>query len=435
MKLYRALSANRYGLCAGHGPREQTEGLTSWMTDMFNRLAGLPDNAPPITFGDLWGDDPDNPKIELVVTTSNLTFGRPHRVPFLREYEVIPTSGGSFIPKRFFFKVSDFEELFPEDVCLQMGHYGQEVLNALLASPSLDARWRKSLPVFRDDGYLPFPNGKDLPVVVAVRMSLSYPMLVSAVPLYAVDEWQTGEELQLERVWFSDGGECSNLPIHFFDTLIPSRPTFAIDLLKRDVDPNDQAKNVWMPSNNLQGLSERWNRFEGRSLLGFLGAVIDTMMNWNDSMQMTAPGYRDRIVHIFHTQQEGGLNLTMPQEMIRLMSLRGEKAGERILTDFDWDNHLWVRLRSVLDISDSQLALLRDGPLKDPASRALFSRLLDEHTGAQIPEDNAPVTPEQAAELPALLHLFEELLGAKQQSYCDQAAPDPTPELRVRPKV
>jgi len=41
----------------------------------------------------------------------------------------------------------------------------------------------------------------------------------------------------------------------------------------------------------------------------------------------------------------------------------------------------------------------------------------------------------QATELPALLHLFEELLGAKQQAYDDDAAPDPVPELRVRPRL
>jgi hypothetical protein len=89
----------------------------------------------------------------------------------------------------------------------------------------------------------------------------------------------------------------------------------------------------------------------------------------------------------------------------------------------------------VLDISDSQLVALRDGPLKDEKTRKLFSKLLDEHTGAHVSEDNAPVDAAQAAELPALLHLLEELVGAKQQSYCDEAAPDPTPELRVRPKL
>lgn len=436
VRAYRAVVANRFGVCAGFSDKERPEALTAWMTGLFDRLAGLSDHPHPLTFGDLWGEDERNKDIELQVMTSNITFGHPYRLPFLEEYEQLPqaTSTRPFIPKWFFFKQSDFAELFPDRVCDQMSFHGEQKLQRLMAVPSLDERWKQALPRFREDGYLPFPDGRDLPVVVAVRMGLSFPLLLSMVPLYSVDEWQVGD-LRLDRCWFSDGGACSNMPIHFFDTLIPDRPTFGINLLYADVDPDDQSKNVWMPSNNTQGLSERWNRIDGRGLWGFFGALLDTMRNWNDAMQMTAPGYRDRIVHIFHTTQEGGLNLTMPPEQLRLLGLRGEEAGKRILQDFDWDNHLWVRLRSVLGISDPELTRLREGPLKDPGARALFARLLDEHTGAQVPEDNAPVSAAQATELPALLHLFEELLGAKQQAYDDEAEPNPAPELRVRPRL
>jgi len=37
----------------------------------------------------------------------------------------------------------------------------------------------------------------------------------------------------------------------------------------------------------------------------------DTMQNGMDNMLSKAPGYRDRIVHISHTKDEGGLNLDM----------------------------------------------------------------------------------------------------------------------------
>jgi len=437
LRAYRAIVGNRYGLCAGFSDKERPEALTAWMAGLFDRLAGLSDHPHPLTFGDLWGEDERHKKIELQVMATNITFGHPYRLPFLEEYEKLPPPASTrpFIPKWFFFKQSDFAELFPDRVCDQMSFHGEQKLQRLMAAPHLDERWKQALPRFREDGYLPFPDGRDLPVVVAVRMGLSFPVLLSMVPLYSVDEWLQGD-LRLDRCWFSDGGACSNMPIHFFDTLIPDRPTFAIDLLYQEtVSPDDQSQNVWMPSNNTQGLSERWNRIDGRGLFGFLGALFDTARNWNDAMQMTAPGYRDRIVHIFHTMEEGGLNLTMPPERIRLLGLRGEEAGKRILQDFDWDNHLWVRLRSVLGISDPELLRLREGPLKDPATRALFARLLEEHTGAQVPEDNAPVSAAQATELPALLHLFEELLGAKQQAYDDDDAPDPVPELRVRPRL
>lgn len=34
----------------------------------------------------------------------------------------------------------------------------------------------------------------------------------------------------LQKNWFSDGGICSNFPIHFFDDWLPNRPTFGINL-------------------------------------------------------------------------------------------------------------------------------------------------------------------------------------------------------------
>ena len=62
-----------------------------------------------------------------------------------------------------------------------------------------------------------FPDGPDLPIVVATRMSLSFPILLSAVPLYAVDfslrenqeKKKAGTAPRAERCWFSDGGICS----------------------------------------------------------------------------------------------------------------------------------------------------------------------------------------------------------------------------------
>ncbi len=53
-----------------------------------------------------------------------------------------------------------------------------------------------------------------MPVVVAVRMSLNFPLLLSAVPLHAIDFSRVKEEdRRLERCWFSDGGISSNFPV------------------------------------------------------------------------------------------------------------------------------------------------------------------------------------------------------------------------------
>jgi hypothetical protein len=84
------------------------------------------------------------------------------------------------------------------------------------------------------------PAGKGLPVLVATRISLSFPVLFSAVPLYTVKpeyhrRFEQGSRAPLGRDdlqvnWFSDGGIVSNFPIHLFDEWLPERPTFGISL-------------------------------------------------------------------------------------------------------------------------------------------------------------------------------------------------------------
>src|SRR5262245_23743539 len=124
-------------------------------------------------------------------------------------------------------------------------------------------------------------------------MSLSFPVLLSAVPLYAANFECAPEngKYSLERCWFSDGGLTSNFPIHFFDAPLPGRPTFGINLVPDTVEtteidetddrlermsglgtkaaPSGQAKGegwdkVWMPSNNSTRISSaaRFNTFD-----------------------------------------------------------------------------------------------------------------------------------------------------------------------------
>ena len=65
------------------------------------------------------------------------------------------------------------------------------------------------------------------------RMSLSFPVLLSAIPLHSIDRSREPENQKLERGWFTDGGACSNFPLHFFDSPLPRRPTFSIDLTSK----------------------------------------------------------------------------------------------------------------------------------------------------------------------------------------------------------
>ena len=65
--------------------------------------------------------------------------------------------------------------------------------------------------------------------------------------------------------WFSDGGLTANLPVQFFDSPLPTRPTFAIDLAGFSADhprSADERENSYLPTVNQGGLHRRTARWE-----------------------------------------------------------------------------------------------------------------------------------------------------------------------------
>ena len=192
-----ALSENLYGIVTGSAAVNGRESLCDWLTDKLDELAGRPLDGPPLTFGDLWGPDPDDPAIVLEMQTTNVTEGRPYRLP-------------QGLGSTFAFDEATFRRIFPKRVVDHLVAVGGER---------------------REKGLIPLPDARDLPVVVATRMSLSFPILISAVPLHAIDRsMRHPEGTGYEPSWFSDGGITSNFPVSFFDSLLPSRPTFGITL-------------------------------------------------------------------------------------------------------------------------------------------------------------------------------------------------------------
>ncbi len=156
-----------------------------------------------------------------------------------------------------------------------------------------------------------FPPAENLPLIVAARMSLSFPGLISAVPLWQRDfTLEEAEKNKLRRCLFSDGGLSSNFPIHFFDKLLPNTPTFAISL---DAFNKKSAKKdpVWLPQSARSGINLPIQPIDG--IFGFVMRLIDSAKDWQDNLQSTLPGYRERIVHIVLKSDEGGLNLAMDQ--------------------------------------------------------------------------------------------------------------------------
>lgn len=395
--LLREVPGNFYGLCTGMdgtGAAGLTA-LTPWLTELLDKTAGLDDRTEPLTFGHLWAGPgaervaasprPRRPAINLEVMTTCVTRGRPYRIPF-------ETSG-------LYFDAAEMRRLFPEEVVAWMEQHPAPPTGGRVE------RLRRRVTDALVAPLLPLPAPSDLPVVVAARMSLSFPVLISAVPLHAVDRVTNaasldriavavrdaaaessedlddevaaealqrlrgeGVALGADRLWFSDGGISSNFPIHFFDSFAPRRPTFGINLRPHHPSfppaPGDETSSVYLPDDNASGRSQAPNLFEseGRTLVGFLKAILDTMQNWNDLMQLPLPGFRDRIAHVGLSAEEGGMNLTMPPERIAALATRGRCAGEALRVRFStvqetgwtgWENHRWIRLRSNLSLLEA----------------------------------------------------------------------------------
>lgn len=381
--LYRDLRhvpAAGFGLCSGAGERgDGNPALTVWLHETLQHLAGRNVDDAPVTFGDL-----EDAGVTLRLMTTNLSRRQPLAMPWTAE--------------NFYFDAREFRALFPESVVATMERSAD-------TPATTEDSWFSAVRALQRAPLVPFGAYKNLPILVAVRMSLSFPGLIAAVPLHAVDfsraenkeqvtalrRWReahpeaTPQEgamavpgLTLQRNWFSDGGICANLPLHFFDSALPRRPTFAINLAPfppgwdQDVPEFDKS---YLPVTNRGGLSRRQSQWapEGIGALKEFGlSIIETARTWVDEGQQFIPGYRDRIVTIFHSSSEGGMNLNMSQDEVLSLSERGRGAAQRLVTTFagdqpgqvpakGWDNHRWIRFRTQMAALSDSLASLRTG--------------------------------------------------------------------------
>jgi predicted acylesterase/phospholipase RssA len=295
-----ALGKSNFGICPGTRQDDRPEtALIDWLHERIQACAGRALDEP-LTFRDL-----EEQGVRLTMMTTDVSMARPVRVPDGLD--------------GYWFKPGDFEG-FPKSV--------------------VDAMTAGSEP--GDATYRPLAVA-DLPILVGVRLSLSFPILMSAVPLYQGDREASGD---LPRHLFSDGGISSNFPIHFFDAWFPGRPTFGIDLAGH---PGGDAENVFMLANPLAPAPPRWG--DAKTLPAFAWQIKDTMQNWRDTLQSELPGYRDRVCQIRFGKAEGGLNLNMDPLTIETLIARGDEAGRKIRSTFDerqWRQHRWVRYLTLM---------------------------------------------------------------------------------------
>jgi Patatin-like phospholipase len=470
----KEIPANAFGLCSGMpGHRSKHQALTQWLAELIDRAAGRPwgPDAPPLTFGHLWagpdGDvataDPNAPWMRLEMMTTNVTNHRAERLP-----------GGG---QEYFFSPTEFRALFPERIVRWMLEHSPPLEKQPARRRQQELLRKQLLPL------VPLPHPADMPVIVATRMSLSFPVLLSAVPLWRIDFSREGNQqarqasrtwltenaavwdalvsdpkqaehvakerprVKAERCWFSDGGISSNFPVQFFDTLLPGHPTVGLNLrpFHPDRSPSaNQDDNVWLPERHNSGILDWWYRFDG-NLGGFLGNVVRTMQNRIDDAQMRVPGYRDRVVHVSLTEREGGMNLTMAPEVINALTARGRAAGRRLVErfatppaatgDLGWHEHRWVRLRVLLPATANVLeSFVRDYDASPTAGGSPYAALA--HGSLPDKPTSYPISTAQRDKAKRLIEDINGLvaaLGGMQSSLAD-GSPNPRQGFRLTPE-
>jgi predicted acylesterase/phospholipase RssA len=335
--LYESLNHEGFGMCLGTSQGSEPA-LTEWLHQHIQNCVGRDTDEPsegdgeksrPVTFGDLAAYG-----IDLQVMTTNLSTTRPVRLPAESE--------------DYLFRESDVAGLYPPRVVRHLKRHARPIQDPELASA----------------GFFRMPLAKDLPVLVGFRMSLSFPILFTGVCLHSLHPIETDKVIPN---WFSDGGASSNFPIHFFDSWLPSRPTFGLSLgpypqgadgrtLPGEGDIGEPAPPTSYPVPNWINVTK---------IGSFLHQILDTMENWRDTMQSELPGFQDRVYQVRLTGKQGGLNLNMsPTSIVDLID-KGRQAGTAINERFNWEQHFLTRYVTTMQMI--QIGLIGED---DPATGA-----------------------------------------------------------------
>jgi len=485
---------NNLGLCKGGtleapGPEGQRHGISEWLHQGIQRSAGLDMRDRPLTFRDLWcapahpgaeglpcdEHDPQSQRsIDLQMITTNVTHSRPYRLPMLDE------------TSRLFYRPADLEDYFPPPI--------------IQAMVDVSLPYRAKSPSDATEGdetrsFLELP-GADMPIVVAARLSLSYPLLFSAVPLWAIDYESDKGQRKLKRCLFTDGGVSSNFPIHLFDSAMPRWPTFGMWLDRRD--PNGpraekanvsqkpggreapdipdgppaeeqdtrRAGDVWLPEFTGQGWGDSWDRFDPYAAdasshippampvgvlanvkfsAGFLAGIATTALEWRDRASFRLPHVRNRVARLRLRQGEGGLNIGMSRRQILQMAHRyGTQTGVLFVNRFAdraghasraWQEQRWMRMVLLIRGLRERLTSLRESVEWTGAFTVPMAEAID---GAQLRaplSDGArsqPLKGWEADGIRKLLADIEQLEQSLRDLKPEAYKPLPEPELRLR---
>ena len=181
------------------------------------------------------------------------------------------------------------------------------------------------------------------------------------------------------------------------------------------------------------------------ALKQFGSTIIDTARTWVDEGQQFVPGYRDRIVTVFHDGQEGGMNLNMQQEVVTGLSERGRGAADRLVEVFagdqpgvvpawGWDNHRWLRFRTAMAAFSDTLGSFRGGFETEPAGTTPYRVWVGAGADAPLPSYPIEGTQRQAVNdrTQGLLDTADEWQQDPADAFT-KGAPEPRPTMRLVP--
>jgi hypothetical protein len=158
-------------------------------------------------------------------------------------------------------------------------------------------------------------------------------------------------------------------------------------------------------------------------------------MSWQDNLQSTLPGYRDRIVHVGLKPDEGGLNITMPPELVSTLGKYGALAGVDMRDEFDLDEHRWRRFLVAMDRMDHTLDEIA-AAYNGQGGIESFKTFLERYPKPPNPvsykdaaRDHLETLKTRAADLAELSRRWEAQLQIP-----DAELPHPKTDLRITPR-
>jgi predicted acylesterase/phospholipase RssA len=458
---------NNLGLCKGGtvelpGPEGKRPGLSEWLHEGIQSSAGFKTTDRPRTFRDFWcapampgaphlactEDDPlDHRSVDLQLITTNVTHGRPYRLPLFDRSSCL------------YYKPTELEGYLPPDVLEAMVALSRRYEKKSVSDP-------ESIP--NQDEFYELP-GLDMPLVFAARLSLSFPLLFSAVPLWAIDYEAERDKRVLRRCLFTDGGVSSNFPVHLFDAAMPMWPTFGMWLDQKHPNrpprPEDRDQDVWLPERIELGWGDNWDRFDPQAtdpksaegpvhldsngarlkfLFGFLGAVGTSMKDWRDLTSMRLPHMRNRVARLRLERGEGGLHIGMSRKQILSMAHRygtatGKLFVERYADPNDdvaraWSEQRWVRLALLIDGLKERLNGLKASAELSAYTEPLPEAIERSTRDAPLKQRDFVVklSPEEATSVRTALDELIQLESELQQNEAKATDLFPKPELRLR---